>query len=204
MGGGWWRENNFVVDPPNQSCIFSYLINITKSTLNPYCGQESTFYIPSILIPLSTPTLEGWQWCHTLKRNNSAFKTVHCRCLTPYSLVSQPWAQVGVKYAYFRDDILLPSSWGKKKIKEKIDKLCSLVFVKNKLFLILFSAKLHSFQQPSHISDKQCIGQAFNSSFWGTQDKIALLIPYNWAQIDFCLLGVKNLYKNITCLSHEQ
>lgn len=120
-GGG---ENNFAVDPPNQSCIFSYLINIPKSTPNPYCGQESTFYIPSILIPLSTPTLEGWQCCHTLKRNNSAFKPVHCRCLTPHSLVSQPRALVGVKHAYFRDDILLPSSW-RKKVKEKIDKLCS-------------------------------------------------------------------------------
>lgn len=53
----------------------------------------------------------------------------------------------------------------KNKSKRKLINFAVLVFVKNKLFLILFSAKRHSFQQPSHISDKQCIGQALNSSF---------------------------------------
>lgn len=51
---------------PNQSDRFFKCTQHTKSIPNPDCGQESIFYIPSILIPFSTPTLEGWQICNTL------------------------------------------------------------------------------------------------------------------------------------------
>lgn len=74
----------------------------------------------------------------TLKRNNSAFRTAHCRCLTPYSPASQPLTLVGVKPASFRDDILLP--FFMEKNQRKLINFVVLVFVKNKLLLISFSA----------------------------------------------------------------
>lgn len=133
---------------PTQSIyliIFSNVLNIRKSIPNPCCGQESIFYISLSLFHFLWNT--GWQICNTLKRNNSAFKTIHCRQVSDTLFLVVPTTGTT-----FKIDILLPLFLGKNKSKRKF---VVLVFVKNKLFLILRSVKLHSFQLPSHISDNE-------------------------------------------------
>lgn len=81
-------------------------------------------------------------------------QTAASKTVTADASLPTPRTPVGVELASFRDGILLPFFLGGK-IREKTDKLVVLVFVKDKLLLILFSAKLHAFQQPLYISNKQ-------------------------------------------------
>lgn len=119
------------------------------------------FYLYSIFYP-HTGGVANLQ--HSEKKQQS-IEDRSLQVLHSLFLASQPLTLVGVKQASFRDDLLLPLFLGKKTNQRKLTHFVVLVFVKNKLFLILFSAEHHSFQQPLCISDKQCVGQATNSSF---------------------------------------
>lgn len=118
---------------PINLTILPCLLNIPKATPNPYCGQESIFYILSILIPsMFYPHTGEMSNLQHSKRNNRGFKNAHCRCSTPYFLASQRLALVGVKQASFRDDISLSLFFGKNKSKTKLINFAVLVFVINK------------------------------------------------------------------------
>ena len=75
----------------------------------------------------------------------------------------------GCKASLFQRWHFVTLLYGKK--SEKIDKLCSFSVREKQAAPYFILSKLHSFQQPSYISDKQWIGQAFNSSFWGTEER---------------------------------
>lgn len=153
---------------PTQSVIYIFISNQhtkvnSKSLL--WAGKHilHPFYPYSFLPPHGRDGNAATCWRETI---------VHLRLCTVGVSLPTPWypshGDSWVSSKPLSEMTFCYPLLGEKNQKRKLINFVVLVFVKNKLFL-LFSAKPHSFQQPSHISVKQCIGQALNSNFWGKQ-----------------------------------